>query len=183
MTQTVATKKCSKCEVVKSRDAFSKDAKRKSGLQPQCKECFRAYYQANKRVILDRATAWQKSHADHRREYIRDYAPRWREANPDKVRAARSKTDAVRRAAELSVQHFTISQKDMRRLAAQSCAHRHLGPCSGRMEMDHVVPVSKGGNHGIGNLQMLCRHHNSSKSNNFESTVRLLKGTAHVSTG
>lgn len=61
------------------------------------------------------------------------------------------------------VSTFDVIPKDMRRLAAMPCA------CCGATEthMDHVVPVSRGGSHGIGNLQPLCKSCNSSKGSKF----------------
>lgn len=42
------------------------------------------------------------------------------------------------------------------------CAHPGC-ECATALEIDHVVPVARGGGSEISNLRWLCRHHNASK--------------------
>lgn len=64
---------------------------------------------------------------------------------------------------------YGISLGKWKRIRAR--AIRRDGGCvvcgSGdRLEVDHIVPVSAGGGHGLGNLQTLCHRHHQQKSIN-----------------
>jgi 5-methylcytosine-specific restriction endonuclease McrA len=111
------------------------------------------YYQANREALDARAAAWRAAH-------------------PDETKAMARQSEQRRRAKQRENGVYEISPKDMDRLVRQPCAHAHRGGCDGRMEIDHILPISRGGSHGIGNLQMLCRRHNASKSNSLEVEVK-----------
>jgi len=84
---------------------------------------------------------------------------RYYENNKDYFREAGRKNVARRRARKAGSTVYWISEKDMRRLLANSCV-----ACSGSgQHIDHIIPISRGGQHSIGNLQMLCAWCNMSK--------------------
>ena len=58
-------KKCSKCQVEKSIDAFNKDKKTKDGLQITCRDCRKEYYKNNKKEL---AVLKKKYNDAHRKE-------------------------------------------------------------------------------------------------------------------
>lgn len=54
---------------------------------------------------------------------------------------------------------YDISEKDIKRLYRSNCII-----CENpKITIDHIIPISRGGRHSIGNLQPLCRSCNSSK--------------------
>jgi 5-methylcytosine-specific restriction endonuclease McrA len=56
---------------------------------------------------------------------------------------------------------YAISAKDMRRIHSSPCA---VAGCDRTdIQLDHVVPIARGGSHGAGNAQPLCSSHNAAK--------------------
>lgn len=105
---------------------------------------------------------------------------RWAEANPEKVAASiKRSTEAAapyvrfnlaKRRAHLhasksgypqSVKGLTKEEKDLM-LSRMSDGCAYCGS-NEKMTIDHMTPISKGGQHVISNLQWLCRHHNAQK--------------------
>jgi 5-methylcytosine-specific restriction endonuclease McrA len=74
----------------------------------------------------------------------------------------------VRRARRQGADVFVISHKDMTRLLQKPCRYES-DECWGIMTLDHIVPLSRGGSHGIGNLTMLCSFHNSAKNDRLHT--------------
>lgn len=114
--------------------------------------------------------AWREANpgkcAERARQWIRDNPERhlanvlrWRAANPEKARLI----VARRRARKLAAETLAITDRDWSRLVDKyrgCCAY-----CGQRavLTMDHVVPISRGGRHGIGNILPACKSCNSSK--------------------
>lgn len=101
----------------------------------------------------------------------------------DKAEKARAKDSAatrrrhkrakqIRRARQRGCAVYTITLKDMIRLLNTPCRYKNEH-CVGPMTMEHIVPLSRGGSHGIGNLTILCAYHNSSKNNSTHMEYRL----------
>jgi 5-methylcytosine-specific restriction endonuclease McrA len=136
------------------------------------REWERQHYRANRERIWGYQRKWAEKNAVSIAECRRRYEEKNREkiaerkrlrhlANPD---IARAKT-ARRRARLMDSEVFEVTQRDIRRLI-----ERHRNCCfycgkKGRLELDHVVPISREGNrrHSIGNLVPACKSCNSSK--------------------
>ena len=93
------------------------------------------------------------------REHRLEYAGRYQRENPHVPKRAKRKRKA--RMAGAGVLH--ISARDWLRTL-----NRHGGRCfycgtTARMSMDHVVPISRDGQHSIGNVLPACIGCNSSK--------------------
>ena len=107
-------------------------------------------YAANPSKVKARVTVRQKAKAKDINAYHRAY----RVAHREKVnRWARRYKDRKR---------GVITPGYEERIRAMPCAWCKAAPPS---EVDHVVPLSKGGMHEDGNLQPLCRSCNGSKRN------------------
>ena len=89
-------------------------------------------------------------------------------ANPEKYLISKSK----RRASETAA--YDVTEKDLRgilRRQYQQCAI--CSACMGaRMTLDHIVPLSKGGQHRVGNLQYLCSTCNFRKNDRWLAVAR-----------
>jgi len=84
----------------------------------------------------------------------------WRANNKDKVAEQNRNIKAKRRNAERRV----VTAKDWRRLV-----DRYRGCCAycgdaTKLTMEHVVPISRGGRHSIGNLLPVCMTCNTKKN-------------------
>ncbi len=80
------SKKCNKCEEVKTVDCFAKSKTKKDGLQNSCKECFKKYlkkyWQENREKLLER----KKKHYQENREKLLEHQKKYRQENKEKVR-------------------------------------------------------------------------------------------------
>jgi 5-methylcytosine-specific restriction endonuclease McrA len=111
-----------------------------------------------------RAVQVNRVRDDHAR-YLRErerriaYAIAYAAANPHVGQTAKRRRKAL--LAQAGV--FAVTAKDWRRLK-----DRHGGRCAycdvkAPLTMEHVVPISRGGTHGVGNLLPACANCNSSK--------------------
>ena len=114
----------------------------------------------------------------------RERSRRWRLAHPElyKARIAACtkanpapKTEARRKRRVLQSKNgvYRVSQNDLRRLLVHQQGRCYL--CDFPIidkELDHIIPISKGGHHSIGNLGWTCHKCNRSKSNKLLSQFR-----------
>lgn len=106
------------------------------------------------------------SHAERylrEREHRLAAAKRYAAAHPEVGQAAKRRRKAL--LAKNGVYRF--SGADWKR-----CLDRHGHRCvycgsSGKLTMDHVVPVTRGGTHGAGNIVPACNRCNASKGNSL----------------
>lgn len=117
----------------------------------------KAKYRANPEPTKQRVRKYQQRNA----EKVRQKAREWREANPERYRVHMKAGAARRRTRMAELETYTVTEKDLRRILSSPCAVP--GCTSDEIQVDHVIPVTRGGSHGIGNFQALCRSHNASK--------------------
>lgn len=143
----------------------------KFGKIARCKECeylrVKKWKDENKEYVKKRDASYRKKNFQRRKEYNKkwleehpDWKLEWERSHREKnVDYYRDKTRR-RRARLANCQTFEIIPKDLRKLYSFPCYN--CGATSD-ITMDHVIPVSIGGNHGIGNLIPLCGSCNSQK--------------------
>lgn len=186
---------CQKCGATKPSTGFYRDRSRKSGFHPYCKDCKkknaaewyaanhergiearRAYYAQNRADSTARKKVWIE--ANKKRHYATSQA--WRQRNPETVKAAaKRRRDAEpelhrqrwreRQAKKNANGNFVILPRELRRLQHSACA---TCGATERVEVDHVIPVSRGGRNSIGNMQPLCRFCNASKGSKLMAEWR-----------
>jgi 5-methylcytosine-specific restriction endonuclease McrA len=174
-------RRCKACEQYRPISEYSKSPKRIDGLNAKCYACRSAdYKEYRKRVPRDKEKA---------REYAREYAKRRPPLTlkQKQARAAFRRDHYQRNKEKMALQHkdylrrhpgknseqaslyrlrsknqgvFIFTEKDIRKLSRATCAYCGA---SGKMSIDHVMPVSKGGRNSIGNLLPACRTCNSEK--------------------
>ena len=168
-------KKCSKCGESKPLDQFHKQAKSKGTFKSACKSCAcditRKWYADNRARAGARSRKYRAKNPDRVRESSRKY----RVANADRVRESNRKYHAknpdavklaehIRRARKQINGVYVVTVKNVRYLLAQPC---YLCETAPSIDLDHIIPLAKGGRHAIGNLLGACKSCNNSKGSMF----------------
>lgn len=159
---------CLKCNKIKPLNEFYKDKSRKLGVQPACKICSDVY---------------RKKWRDNNRKQISISTKKYRQNNPEKRKETQANWNAKNLIKFSHYQHnrrakiknngvCKILNKELKRLYNSPCFY-----CNSKLniEIDHIIPISRGGKHSIGNLTSACRTCNSSKNNKFITEWKSLK--------
>ena len=85
-------------------------------------------------------------------------AKAWRAANPEKLANYANERRATLEANGV----FAISKKELKKLYSATICF-YCKEATDEIQMDHVIPIKKGGRHSIGNLVSACRSCNQSK--------------------
>lgn len=94
-------------------------------------------------------------------EHLRQRGREYRAKNPDMFRQINRTTKATRRGA--SGTHTEKDVDDLRILQGGKCAMCGDGLRDGDFHVDHIIPLSKGGNNFVGNIQLACSQCNIRK--------------------
>jgi 5-methylcytosine-specific restriction endonuclease McrA len=149
------------------------------------REIDRNYYEANRDRVIERSITRQQDHADERREYMAAYkeshrerllenARQYRAANleairekerlrsrdPERRRRHYLTQQVPRRTADKSVRVKTKEWTAILDAAGRKCLHCGA---SENLQMDHIIPVTKGGLTSVDNVQPLCKPCNQHK--------------------
>jgi len=165
-------KDCNKCGETKRLDQFHKNAASKDGLKTMCSACHNAdgrrRYKNNPEPDILRAQKWAAANTGRVRENNRQYHlnnakkkcdawRQWRNANPERARLKYH----IRRAKQLNNGIFAISVDEIKRMLGRVCYLCRIAPST---QIDHILPVSRGGQHSVGNLLGACGPCNRHKS-------------------
>lgn len=150
----------------------------------------KASQKADRAAANARYRRWKENHPEKATLMGRKYAKAWAKRNPDKVAAKQRQwleanpnyhrewkqrrylidpypfreAAKVRRAREMGAEMREVTRDQWDRLCLQydnRCAYcRSAGP----LQKDHVIPLTRGGRHSIGNLLPACKPCNSSKN-------------------
>lgn len=139
----------------------------------------RAWYAANK----DRVNAKAKAARDLDPTPNRERVKAWAKANPDKARDLQKKwifehKDIVRkRYKECSNRLLQKDWPAILEMFGHRCAYC-LQPSDKPLTVDHIIPLSRGGEHSIENVVPACKSCNSRKYNN--PLWEMLNGQNHL---
>lgn len=103
--------------------------------------------------------AYYAANANKKRAEARAY----KKANPELIQAQVNKRRARQFAAEIN--DFTADEWHIMQELADHRCHYCKKRYKGRLTMDHIVPLSKGGHHTYSNIIPACRSCNSKKGN------------------
>lgn len=161
-------------EVMREKDKRRDPAKRRTSTKAwraanpsNVKAWARKHYEKNTEVLLEKSRA--RHHAD--RDAAAASNRRWRAANPEQNRRNSKMSKAARKAREAGVDFEPITLSDILKRDGANCyicgiatdpeAHRHA---KNRSELEHVIPICKGGGHTWENLRCSCFRCNRLKS-------------------
>jgi len=180
------SKVCSKCGKEKPRTEFSKGSKAKDGLQYHCKACVKQYRQDNREHISECKKHYRQENREHISEYGKyyyqenreqklEYFKQYRKKNPEEFAVRYAKRRALRRYGIPNVLRDCSSEKErlvkiykLRDLLTKATGFEH--------HVDHIWPLSKGGPHWSGNLQIITAEENLSKGDKLcEETARVIQ--------
>lgn len=114
-------------------------------------------YDAHREEIQEKDRARYPARKAERAAYIKDY----RKKNPEKIKAIKAATRARRRGAAIT--DFTEQQWALMQLMYEHrCAYCGKS-CKGKLTKDHIIALSKGGDHTWSNIVPACRSCNSKK--------------------
>jgi 5-methylcytosine-specific restriction endonuclease McrA len=166
-------KTCSKCSETKPLDRFSKNRGKRDGLQVHCKACEAAtgaaWYAANRERQAATGAAWHAANREQKaetnaawyaanREQKAATSAAWYAANPEKVKAIQQR----RRARKANAAGTFTSEQWLARLAyhENKCVY-----CGSRedLQIEHQIPLARGGTNWSSNLVPACGTCNRSK--------------------
>ncbi len=154
--------------------------KNKEYLNEKCKEYnkknkehIKEYNKKNKEHIKEYKKEYYQKNKEHIKEYYKEYNKEY--CKTDRGKQVIKNRSHKRRALKRKASVHTISAKFMRKLDnILFCCH--CGCKLTERHIDHIIPLSRGGRHSEGNLQVLCPRCNLSKHNKLEIEVKQCKG-------
>lgn len=156
-------KQCTKCGEWKDRSEFNKRKRNEDGLDGWCRVCSNAntnkHVAANIEYYREKARQWFADNTQRRRDSTREY---YRNNKEEVIEKQYFYTE--NRRARLVANGGQVTKKewgDLKEKHGNKCIYPDCSET--KVEMDHVIPLSLGGIHAIGNIQPLCRFHNASK--------------------
>ena len=203
------SKACTKCGQIKPLKDFHKLKEKHKAQCAEClkklwrenKDRFTAYSRASYQRNKDKKRIYQKTYYQENPEKVKatkqkyvkanrqkrlDSLQKHRVKNAEQINAKKREFYAANSAKWLSYAHkrrelkqtnYLVTLKDLKKLRSEACVY-----CNSKenIEIDHVVPLARGGVHGIGNLAAACKKCNRSKGSKFVSewryTNQLTKG-------
>jgi len=175
-------KLCPSCGEIKSADQFGKRAGTKSHLlTSHCTKCLneRAARDSkkpeNKPKLMARRKRHYEKNKEHERKTNKIYMETHRDSinlafkkrykkNPDKIKARAKQRRARKNNCKGSFTHIEWIEKleEFNYCCAYCLKHESI---VGKLSQDHIVPISKNGDHSTENIVPACKSCNSSKNN------------------
>jgi 5-methylcytosine-specific restriction endonuclease McrA len=175
-------KVCSKCEEWNSYDEFKKKKDTKDGYDSWCKKCVAKYRKIKSKEISEYQKRYfaelPKEEKERMKANSKIYHQNYYENNKDKYYMYRVKRRSNKNNVRFTpFQRKKIIERD--KWKCQNCGCKVHNRSTGnwntpdKAHIDHIIPISKGGNSEPSNLQTLCRTCNLSKQDKVETQLSL----------
>ena len=151
-------KQCRKCKVDKSLECFGKYARSSDGLHYYCKECWKVINKSryNREDAVERAVAWARANRKRKRQHNKKSA----QAHPESRLRARIKRqyriEIGEMDSDISLDRVYAQDEGLCKLCGQSVVRADAS-------IDHIDPLSQGGEHVWTNVQLAHMTCNSRK--------------------
>lgn len=135
-------------------------------------EANRKYYQDHKEQVLERLREYYKEHKSYILKRSNKYDKSY--SKTEKGKASKSRNQFKRRSRLRDcLNDFTAEQwKQIKKSQNYTCQHCGLQEPEIKLEVDHIIPVSKGGHHTASNIQGLCKSCNCKKGNRTDLIIQ-----------
>ena len=164
---------CKSCGITLTADNAQKKASTSTGLSYSCKTCKseeqKAHYKRNPETYKKCASRWSKANRSRCNEIKQAYVERYPDRNKERHRLytknnPESSRNRVAKRRDLMKTQLTQLEKDWVQFYYDES--QHLSTSTGiPYEVDHIIPISKGGVHAPWNLQVLTQTENRRKYN------------------
>ena len=152
-------KTCSKCRAVKSLDQFYADRHGKDGKMSYCKSCRGQQTAAWQKNNPEKARKIKERHKENNPKAYSLYYKKHREKNPGKAAL-----DHANRRANMEKATVVLTPEDKEKIKQLYWLAKDLEIISGqKYNVDHIIPISRGGKHHWSNLQILPKDINLKK--------------------
>lgn len=133
------------------------------------REYNRMWREKNRDKIREYSRKYREENREHLRVLYGEGVKRWREENPELNKERNRLYRANRRAriAGARVEKY-IQLKNLHNWESRLCGICHLN-IEGDYQVDHIIPLSRGGEHSTANLQLAHSFCNQSKFNKLSS--------------
>lgn len=165
-------KRCTKCLVDKPHAAFSKASRSPDGLHWWCKDCWSAHYHATREQAQARSRAWREAHPGYFRRMYADKRDAYRERNRRYYETHRAELlEQMREYQKRNLAKYRTYGRAYHarkwgapnvelvdRWQVLAVANGLCGICLTAVDpddfhVDHIVPLSAGGDHTYANTQ------------------------------
>lgn len=118
------------------------------------------YAETNRQKVAEYQKQYREAHEEERQAYMKEYHKQYYAKNPQKFIEKARKRDALRQGHGNKVLKADVRKKyEEQRGKCYWCEQ----PLNGVYEVDHIIPLSKGGPHHSGNVCCACFRCNRSK--------------------
>ena len=167
-------KTCKRCSSKKMLALFSKDKTRSDGFQPYCKQCVATYKKQYAKKNADKLKEYHKEYRENNRDSLRQYHKGWlenggretrhtyRQENKELIKVLKSNGHTKRERCKVDSSLTGTEFKNWIYIQHKICNYCGVD-CSDSFHVDHIEPLSLGGEHSLNNLAISCPHCNLSK--------------------
>jgi 5-methylcytosine-specific restriction endonuclease McrA len=174
-------KRCWQCKTTQPIHHFHNQKSLKDGKALTCKSCTKAYREANKEHLRAYAAEYRQKHRERILAEKRIASKIYYQKNKEKI-AERERRNRRPESQQLKglLRRARLKANGIYRVTRQEILALRSRPCfycgsKGKVVIDHVIPVVRGGRHSIGNFVPACVGCNARKKDKYIMEWRLGK--------